>query len=60
MGIIGIYDTLNNRVANHIAGEEVSETDFFDILEYITGVNQARLYAARKIYLRHIAGDDGG
>ena len=41
MGIIGIYDTLNNRVPNHIAGGKVSEANLFYILQYITGVNQS-------------------
>ena len=40
MGIIGIYDTLDNRVSNHIAGGKLGEADLFHIFQHLTKVHK--------------------
>ena len=51
IGIVSIYNTLNNRVPDYVTRFEMSKANFVDSFKDIARMNKARAGAARQINL---------
>src|SRR5690606_8374599 len=58
--VVGFHHSLDDGVAHHVAGIEVTEADAVDAFQYLAHMHQAGAGALGQVDLGDITGDYGG